>query len=60
MPWNASYYPTSMKNLPPLVREKAMEIANALLSEGMEEGKAIRVAIAKAKQWARAHRDEIE
>ncbi len=51
MPWNATSYPTSMKNLPPLVREKAIEIANTLLTEGMDEGMAIRVAIAKAKEW---------
>ena len=55
MPWNSTYYPASMKNLPPLVREKAIEIANALLADGMEEGKAIRVAIAKAKEWALHH-----
>jgi uncharacterized protein YdaT len=53
MPWNASYYPVSMKFLPPAVRAKAIEIANALLEEGTEEGKAIRIAIAKAKEWAR-------
>jgi len=35
------------------VREKAIEIANALLAEGIEEGKAIRIAIAKAKEWGR-------
>jgi uncharacterized protein YdaT len=52
MPWNSVYFPASMKYLPPLVREKAIEIANALLDEGMEEGKAIRIAIAKAKEWA--------
>ena len=28
------------------------EIANALLEEGYDEGKAIRIAIAKAKEWA--------
>lgn len=53
MPWSPSNYPVSMKFLPPTVREKAIEIANALLAEGMEEGKAIRIAIAKAKEWAR-------
>ena len=42
-----------MQNLEPAVREKAIEIANALLEEGMDEGMAIRVAIAKAKDWAR-------
>jgi uncharacterized protein YdaT len=50
MPWNSDYFPISMT--PPLVREKAIEIANALLEEGMDEGKAIRIAIAKAKEWA--------
>jgi len=59
MPWNASYFPPSMKNLPSIVRDKAIEIANALLAEGMDEGMAIRVAIAKAKQWVRAHGDEL-
>jgi uncharacterized protein YdaT len=52
MPWNAAYYPRSMKNLPPAVREKAIEIANALLEDGRPEGQAIRIAIARAKQWA--------
>jgi uncharacterized protein YdaT len=59
MPWNEYYFPVSMKNLPPAVRDKAIAIANALLAEGMEEGKAIRVAIARAKQWARTHRNEL-
>ena len=51
MPWNASYYPASMKRLPPAVRAKAIEIANALLREGQAEGQAIRIGIAKAKAW---------
>jgi len=55
MPWNASYYPASMRNLDEAVRDKAIEIANALLDEGMDEGKAIRIAIAKAKEWAMHH-----
>lgn len=41
-----------MKNLPHEVRAKAIEIANALLEEGRPEGQAIRIAIARAKQWA--------
>jgi uncharacterized protein YdaT len=41
-----------MKHLPPAVREKAIEIANALLDAGRPEGQAIRIAIARAKQWA--------
>jgi uncharacterized protein YdaT len=55
MPWNAVYYPASMRNLPPAVRDKAVEIANALLREGYEEGMAIRVAIAQAKRWTARH-----
>jgi uncharacterized protein YdaT len=55
MPWDATRYPASMQNLPARVREKAIEIANALLAEGMEEGKAIRIAIAKAREWAAHH-----
>ncbi|MBI4206356.1 MAG: hypothetical protein HY527_15145 [Betaproteobacteria bacterium] len=56
MPWTASYYPTAMKHLPPAVRDKAIEIANALLAAGRPEGQAIRIAIARAKQWAQRHR----
>jgi len=55
MPWTYDRYPPSMQHLPEAVREKAIEIANALLEEGMDEGKAIRIAIAKAKEWARHH-----
>jgi len=52
MPWDSLHYPASMKNLEPQVRDKAVAIANALLDEGMDEGKAIRIAIAEAKDWA--------
>jgi uncharacterized protein YdaT len=52
MPWTIDRYPVSMRRLPPWVRNKAIEIANALLDEGMDEGMAIRIAIAKAKAWA--------
>jgi uncharacterized protein YdaT len=46
------HYPAAMRTLSPLVRAKAIEIANALLEEGHEEEMVIRVAIAKAKEWA--------
>jgi uncharacterized protein YdaT len=55
MPWTLERYPKSMQHLPAQVRAKAVEIANALLEEGMDEGRAIRIAIAKAKEWARHH-----
>jgi uncharacterized protein YdaT len=44
-----------MEHLPPVVRSKAIDIANALLAEGYDEGLAIRIAIAKAKEWAEKH-----
>ena len=56
MPWNKWYYPAAMKHLSPSVRMKAIEIGNALLAEGMEEGRAIRIAIAKGKEWAIHHK----
>lgn len=41
-----------MRGLPRTTRLKAIEIANALLAQGYDDGKAIRIGIAKAKQWA--------
>ena len=55
MPWNEDYYPPAMAHLAPRVRSKAIDIANALLAEGHDEGFAIRVGIARAKEWARRH-----
>ncbi|HXH03553.1 MAG TPA: hypothetical protein VNN09_09550 [Candidatus Competibacteraceae bacterium] len=52
MPWNEFHFPPAMEHLPEVVRAKAIEIANALLAEGYEEGMAIRIAIAKAREWA--------
>ena len=52
MPWTKSDYPDAMKNLDKKVRDKAIDIANALLEEGYEEGSAIPIAIDKAKEWA--------
>ena len=52
MPWSLQRYPASMNRLDPVVREKAIEIANALLAEGHPEGQAIRIGIARARAWA--------
>ncbi|MCG7343130.1 hypothetical protein MHZ92_03230 [Sporosarcina sp. ACRSL] len=51
MPWNTNDYPDSFKNLEPDVRNKAIEIANALLREGNDEGRAISIATAKAREY---------
>jgi uncharacterized protein YdaT len=53
MPWNREHFPVSMRHLSEATRAKAIAIANALLAEDMDEGKAIRIAIAKAEDWAR-------
>ncbi|WP_210365103.1 hypothetical protein [Bacillus sp. REN3] len=59
MPWTKDDYPDSMKNLDPDVREKAIEIANALVTdEHYEDGKAIPIAIDKAKEYVANHKDE--
>ena len=58
MPWNEQYYPAAMKHLTPAARMKAIEIGNALLAEGMAEGRAIRIAIAKGKEWAMHHKEK--
>jgi uncharacterized protein YdaT len=57
MPWSEEVYPPAMGRLDPVVRRKAIDdIANALLDEGRDEGFAIRVAIARAREWARRRR----
>lgn len=52
MPWTYSDYPQSMKHLDKHVRDKAVDIANALLKDGYEEGRAIAIATAQAEKWA--------
>lgn len=60
MPWSEKNYPTSMKNLDPKVRAKAIEIANAILEDDrtQDEGRAIAIATAKAEEWVKDHPNE--
>lgn len=51
MPWNAEHYLVAMRHLSTPARRKTI----ALLAEEMDEGRAIRIAIAKAKEWAAHH-----
>lgn len=39
MPWSMKDYPQSLKNLEEPVKKKAIEIANAMVDEGYEEGR---------------------
>jgi len=59
LPWTENDYPASMKNLDPDVREKAIEIANALVQEEhYHDGKAIPIAIDKAREYVKNHKDD--
>lgn len=51
MPWNMKDYPASMKNLDPLIRKKAIDIANALLDDGYPDDRAIPIATSQAEKW---------
>lgn len=51
MPWNMKDYPNAFKNFDPLLRKKAIDIANALLDNDYPEDKAIPIAISQAKEW---------
>lgn len=52
MPYTANDYPDSLKNFDEATRLKAIDIINAMLAEGYEEGDAIPIATAQAKAWA--------
>ncbi len=51
MPWTTQKYPVSWKNLDPITRKKAIDIANAMLLDGYTEDQAIPIATAQAKKW---------
>lgn len=51
MPWYNGDYPPSYKNQPVKLRDKAVEIANALLKEGVEEGIAIATGLKRAREF---------
>ncbi|MDQ0297995.1 uncharacterized protein YdaT [Salibacterium salarium] len=58
MPWTMNDYPSSLKNFDKPIRKKAIDIANAMLDEGYEEGQAIPIAIEQAKEWYDTATDE--
>lgn len=51
MPWDINDYPDSMKNFEPLLRKKAIDIANALEAEGYPESRLLPIAQAQAQEW---------
>jgi uncharacterized protein YdaT len=44
-------YPDSLKNLDRLERRKAIDIINAMLEEGYDEGRAIPIGTEQAQEW---------
>ncbi|PPA70007.1 DUF2188 domain-containing protein [Jeotgalibacillus proteolyticus] len=58
MPWSKNDYPDSWKNLDENVRNKAIEIGNALLRENYEEGRAIAIATDRAEKSAQDDGDQ--
>lgn len=60
MPWYNGDYPPSYKNQPSEVREKAVEIANALLQDGMEEGIAIATGLKQARELLENHKEKTD
>jgi uncharacterized protein YdaT len=58
MPWYNGDYPPSYKNQPEELREKAVEIANALLEEGTEEGIAIATGLKRAREYFKDQDEE--
>ncbi|UOQ92500.1 DUF2188 domain-containing protein [Halobacillus shinanisalinarum] len=61
MPWDTTDYPSSLQSLDQVVRKKAIDIANAMVDEGYDEGRAIPIATEQAKEWHdNASQDEIK
>jgi len=60
MPWYKGDYPPSYKNQPAEVREKAVEIANALLQDGAEEGTAIATGLKQARELLENHKEKTD
>src|SRR5690606_4648708 len=59
VPWSKKDYPDSFKNLNADVRDKAIEIANALLRDGYEEGRAIPIAMSQAQKNVEGDKEKV-
>jgi uncharacterized protein YdaT len=58
MPWYNGDFPPSYKNQPIKLRNKAVEIANALLEEGAEEGIAIATGLKRAREFFKKNKEQ--
>ncbi len=51
MPWHNGNYPSLYQNQPVRLRQKAVEIANNLMRNGVDENTAIEVGLRKARDF---------
>lgn len=60
MPYTHSDFPESWKNVPAAVRNKAVDIWNALNREGMPEDQSYAIALGQAKKWHANHSSGVD
>ena len=60
MSWNKINFPEPMRKLREDVRDRAIAIANQLVSEGMEESQAVATAMDRAEAWTHHRNDPAE
>ena len=58
MPWYNGDYPPSYKNQPQELRDKAVEIANEMLKEGVDEGIAIATGLKRAREHFKSENEK--
>ena len=58
MPWYNGDYPPSYKNQPEKLRNKAVEIANEMLKEGIDEGIAIATGLKRAREHFKSENEK--
>jgi uncharacterized protein YdaT len=58
MPWHNGNYPSSYRHQPVRLRQKAVEIANNLLMNGVDEAHAIEIGLRKAREFFLSQRSQ--
>jgi len=58
MPWHNGNYPAAYQNQPVRLRQKAVEIANNLLRNGVDEASAIETGLRKARDFFLSQRSQ--
>ncbi|HTI93300.1 MAG TPA: hypothetical protein VL727_22025 [Puia sp.] len=58
MPWHNGNYPAAYQNQPVRLRQKAVEIANNLLRNGVDEASAIEMGLRKARDFFLSQRSQ--